>query len=292
MFFFTKEVNDEVEKYNFEIERLSKPLEIRISGKMEDKNILKSVLERWKNLASEKLVNRVILGNDEQSFENVKHIIKTYKLTAKVLPIQSESKKELVRIFSRNLLDLNDVENAYKNPKNALAEHPSSQAVASVKQRSYKAKQEEEKIGSFNRIESDVKYQFRTKQGLIIKLYQKPITRLNVDAIVNAANDRLANIGGVAEVIEKAAGQRMKRECETIIRRQRKISDGLNVVTTAGDLHYKGVIHAVGPRWHDNNYTEKSSCLKVLSTTIFNILETAEDEGYRTVAMPPISSGL
>jgi O-acetyl-ADP-ribose deacetylase (regulator of RNase III) len=42
-------------------------------------------------------------------------------------------------------------------------------------------------------------------------LYRKAITKLNVDAIVNAANDELANIGGVAEVIEKAAGPQMKR---------------------------------------------------------------------------------
>ncbi|CAC5395203.1 DTX [Mytilus coruscus] len=292
MFFFTKEVNDEVEKYHLNIERHPTPPEIRVSGKVEDKNVLASVVERWKSLVSDKLENRAIHGNCEQSFENVKRIIKTHKLTAKVLPIQSETKKELVRIFSRDVLDLNDVENAYENPKNILAEYPSSSAVASVKQRSYKGKQEEEKLGSFKQIESDVKYQFRTKQGLIIKLYKKPITRLNVDAIVNAANDMLANIGGVAEVIEKAAGPRMKKECEIIIRRKGKILDGLNVITTAGDLHYKGVIHAVGPRWHDSNYTEKSSCLNVLSTTIFNILESAEHEGYRTVAMPPISSGI
>lgn len=288
MFFFTEEINEEEEKSQLKIDRRENPTEIRICGRMKDKHISDAFMQRM-TLASDKLEHKVIHGNGEHVLEHVRRVIQMYRLKTKVLPIQSE-KNKIVRIYSLNKQDLIIVENAYEDPKNILAEHPFSPAVASEKQRSFKAKTEEEKIGSFNRIESDVKYQFSTKEGLLIKLYKKPITRLNVDAIVNAANDRLANIGGVAEVIEKAAGQRLKRECETIIRKQHKISDGLNVVTVAGDLNYNGVIHAVGPRWYD--YTEKSRCLKVLSTTIFNILDTAEFERYRTVAMPPISSGL
>jgi O-acetyl-ADP-ribose deacetylase (regulator of RNase III) len=74
---------------------------------------------------------------------------------------------------------------------------------------------------------------------VILKLYRKAIIKLNVDAIVNAANDdKLANIGGVAEVIERAAGSQMKRECEDIIRTKRKVQEGNNVTTSAGNLRH------------------------------------------------------
>ena len=55
-------------------------------------------------------------------------------------------------------------------------------------------------------------------------------------------------------------------------------------------MNYKSVIHAVGPRWHDHE--DKSQCLNILRDTIINILKTARREGYKSVAMPPISSGL
>jgi O-acetyl-ADP-ribose deacetylase (regulator of RNase III) len=75
--------------------------------------------------------------------------------------------------------------------------------------------------------------QVSSRCGNIISFLYKAIIKLNVDAIVNAANDdKLANIGGVAEVIERAAGSQMKRECEAIIRTKRKVQEGNNVTTS------------------------------------------------------------
>jgi O-acetyl-ADP-ribose deacetylase (regulator of RNase III) len=136
----------------------------------------------------------------------------------------------------------------------------------------------------------DMKYEFYTMEGLHVMLYRKAITKLNVDAIVNATNDELLNIGGVAEVIERAAGSQMKRDCKDIIRTIGKVQEGNNVTTSAGSLNYKAVIHAVGPRWYDHQ--DKSQCLNILRDTIINILITARGQRYKSVAMPPISSGL
>ena len=158
-----------------------------------------------------------------------------------------------------------------------------------VTSRSQGGRTEDRDLGSCTQM--DVKYEFDTKEGLHVKLYRMAIIKLNVDAIVNAANDdKLANIGGVAEVIERAAGSQMKRECEAIIRTKRKVQEGNIVTTSAGNLNYKAVIHAVGPRWYDHQ--DKSQCLNILKDTIINILKTACRQGYKSVAMPPISSGL
>ena len=69
-----------------------------------------------------------------------------------------------------------------------------------------------------------------------------------VDCIVNAANGMLAHGGGVAAAIARAGGPRLVEEGDRIVREQGAIPTGGAVVTTAGNLPFKGVIHAVGPR--------------------------------------------
>jgi O-acetyl-ADP-ribose deacetylase (regulator of RNase III) len=230
----------------------------------------------------------VISGNSEDTFDNVKKIIGNCKLKGKVLPLQSKQKRKIVTIFGKKDEELNTIKSAYENPGNPLAEKPSMLPETHLMSRSQGGSTEDRGIGSFTQM--DVKYEFDTQEGLHVKLYRKSITKLNVDAIVNAANDKLANIGGVAEVIEKAAGSQMKMECDDIILTKRKIQEGNNVTTSAGNLNYKAVIHAVGPRWYDHQ--DKSHCLDILKDTIINILKKASRQGYKSVAMPPISSGL
>ena len=64
-----------------------------------------------------------------------------------------------------------------------------------------------------------------------------------------------------------------------------------NVVTGAGRLQMQGVIHAVGPQWYTYPDNKKEECLIDLKNTVRNILKKAVRKGFRTVAMPPISSG-
>ena len=280
LFFFNEELNTEEEKHKLKVERTTKNgPQILIWGKETNHNVSVAVVDRLRSLVIDKLKSKVISGNSEDTFDNVMKIIHNCKLKAKVLPLQSTQNRKIVRIFGMKEEELDIIQSAYEKPSMFPETHVTS--------RSQGERTEDRGLGSFTQM--DVKYEFDTKEGLHVKLYRKAITKLNVDAIVNAANDELANIGGVAEVIERAAGSQMKRECEDIMTK-RKIQEGNNVTTTAGNLNYKAVIHAVGPRWYDHQ--DKSQCLNILKDTIINILKTACRQGYTSVAMPPISSGL
>ncbi|CAG2230042.1 PARP10_14_15 [Mytilus edulis] len=181
------------------------------------------------------------------------------------------------------------VKHAYDDP-DPFAEHVSTTPSPQVLTISQRRRQKDNNIASFPSFDAGITLEFVTNEGLFVKVYKKPITKLNVDAIVNAANDTLGNYGGVADVISKAAGYDMERECKEIVRKYGKLRDAENKVTCAGNLRYKGVIHAVGPRW--SNYHNKYDCLNVLLATVINILESARRNKFSTVAMPPISSGI
>jgi O-acetyl-ADP-ribose deacetylase (regulator of RNase III) len=107
-----------------------------------------------------------------------------------------------------------------------------------------------------------------------------------VDAIVNAANGELAHGGGVAEVISSAAGSELDDEGRAYVEEHGPIPVGEAVVTTAGRLGFKGVIHAIGPRLYDGNEEEK------LTQAVSNALLRAHERGWGSVAMPAISSGI
>jgi O-acetyl-ADP-ribose deacetylase len=78
-----------------------------------------------------------------------------------------------------------------------------------------------------------------------------------VDAIVNAANGHLAHGGGVAGIISRAAGPELDRESSLLIQKNGPLPTGSAVVTTAGKLPFKGVIHAVGPRYGEGDEETK-----------------------------------
>lgn len=107
-----------------------------------------------------------------------------------------------------------------------------------------------------------------------------------VDAIVNAANGHLAHGGGVAAVIARAAGPALEREGRAYVTTHGPIPTGEAVVTTAGDLPFRGVIHAVGPRQGKGDEEEK------LTAAVANALLRANERGWTSVAMPAISSGI
>lgn len=125
--------------------------------------------------------------------------------------------------------------------------------------------------------------------GINTKIYQGSIVKAKVGAIVNAANERLDNCGGVADVIAKAAGGKMENDCREKMKNGKKIKVSENVVTCAGNLPCRWIIHAVGPRWDDYFYKEKA--LEDLYKTVFNVLKTASESHMQSVVMPPISSG-
>jgi len=121
-----------------------------------------------------------------------------------------------------------------------------------------------------------------------IEILQGDITRMKVDAIVNAANSSLLGGGGVDGAIHRAGGQTILEECRKIVARQGRCETGNAVITTTGNLPAKYVIHAVGPVWHGGNTDEE----KLLGDAYNNSLKLAIEYKIETIAFPNISTGI
>lgn len=121
-----------------------------------------------------------------------------------------------------------------------------------------------------------------------ISLIKGDITRIQADAIVNAANSSLLGGGGVDGAIHRAGGPEILEECRKIRYRQGGCATGEAVITTAGKLPAKFVIHTVGPVWNKGSNKEE----ELLANAYRNSLRVALDNGVQTIAFPNISTGI
>ncbi len=117
---------------------------------------------------------------------------------------------------------------------------------------------------------------------------QGDLTTQAVDAIVNAANTSLLGGGGVDGAIHRKGGRAILNDCLTIIARQGGCKVGEAVITTAGNLPAKHVIHTVGPVWAGGHKNEPN----LLRNAYQNSLKLAVENGLKTVAFPNISTGI
>ena len=102
----------------------------------------------------------------------------------------------------------------------------------------------------------------------MIKLQLGDITKIGVDAIVNAANSSLLGGGGVDGAIHRAGGRAILDECRKIVERQGGCPTGEAVITTAGNMSARYVIHTVGPVWHGGMNDEDKLLAPCLLTNL------------------------
>lgn len=122
----------------------------------------------------------------------------------------------------------------------------------------------------------------------MIKLVKGDITQMSVDAIVNAANSSLMGGGGVDGAIHRAAGNTILDECKAWVSEHGKLSTGKAMLTSAGELPIKGIIHTVGPVWRGGTENED----QLLAACYINALHIAYEEGFSSIAFPNISTGI
>ena len=119
-------------------------------------------------------------------------------------------------------------------------------------------------------------------ENRVLELLDGDITEMQTDAIVNAANARLILGGGVAGAIRRKGGPEIQQECDKI----GGTFVGGAVITTAGNLKAKHVIHAVGPRMGEGNENEK------LKNATLNSLKVADENNLKSISFPAISAGI
>ncbi len=117
-----------------------------------------------------------------------------------------------------------------------------------------------------------------------VDIQKTDITKLDVDAIVNAANANLADGAGVCGAIHSAAGPGLLTECQAL----GGCDTGDAKITAGYDLPARHVIHAVGPVWQGGGHNEA----KLLANCYRNSILLAEQHGLKSIAFPAISCGI
>ena len=118
--------------------------------------------------------------------------------------------------------------------------------------------------------------------GTVLELVEGDITEFEVEAIVNAANTKLELGSGVAGAIRDKGGPSIQKECNRI----GGTSVGSAVITGAGELNARHVIHAVGPKMGEGDEDRK------LSSAVRSALALADRHGLKSIALPAISTGV
>lgn len=128
----------------------------------------------------------------------------------------------------------------------------------------------------------------REIEGGRLEIVLGDITSAGVDAVVNAANSRLAGGGGVDGAIHRAAGaEKLQAACKEIIKKIGKLPAGEAVETPGFNLPVKKIIHTVGPIWRGGNNGEP----EILASAYRKSLALASESGLQSIAFPAISCG-
>ncbi|XP_063788871.1 protein mono-ADP-ribosyltransferase PARP9 [Pseudophryne corroboree] len=128
------------------------------------------------------------------------------------------------------------------------------------------------------------------QKKVLVSVWKDDMTRQNVDTVVNAANDKLDHIGGLALALANAGGPRITQESKDHIYRYGKLNAGDIAVTSGGNLPCRAIIHAVGPMWYSGT---AQKCEYELQKVIKEVLDYVnKHKDLTSVAIPAISSGI
>jgi O-acetyl-ADP-ribose deacetylase (regulator of RNase III) len=127
----------------------------------------------------------------------------------------------------------------------------------------------------------------RTFEHGRLTLKEGDITKQETEAIVNAANSSLMGGGGVDGAIHRAGGPSILFECKEIVKSMGRLPPGQAVITTAGDMPSRYVIHTVGPIWRGGGQDEA----RTLASCYTESLKLAQQRGIGSVSFPSISTG-
>ncbi|MGC8972225.1 MAG: macro domain-containing protein [bacterium] len=119
-----------------------------------------------------------------------------------------------------------------------------------------------------------------------IKVIEGDITEEEVECIVNPANSYLQHGGGVAGAIVRKGGRIIQEESDIYIRTYGPLPVGKAIITSAGSLKARYIIHTVGPRWGEGDEENK------LKSAIINVLELATKKGIKSISIPAVSCGI
>jgi len=125
-----------------------------------------------------------------------------------------------------------------------------------------------------------------TEHQTEIQLIQGDITTVKADGVVNPANSQLMHGGGLAGTLARKAGPSLQKESAAWIQEHGPVSHSSPASTSAGNLPFKAIIHAVGPVWGSGNEKAK------LRSAVLGSLNRALDLGLESLALPAISTGI
>ncbi|KAM4889417.1 protein mono-ADP-ribosyltransferase PARP14 [Thomomys bottae] len=133
------------------------------------------------------------------------------------------------------------------------------------------------------------KFKRKLSPGVTLIAQKGDLTQFPVDVVVNAANEDLRHIGGLAAALFRAAGPELQEDCEQIVKTKGKILPGSATISKAGKLPCHHVIHAVGPQWKEE---KAQRCVHLLKTAVICSLLLAENYNCQSIAIPAVSSGM
>uniref|UniRef100_A0A671M0P1 Poly [ADP-ribose] polymerase n=2 Tax=Sinocyclocheilus anshuiensis TaxID=1608454 RepID=A0A671M0P1_9TELE len=149
-------------------------------------------------------------------------------------------------------------------------------------------KEDQFAVGSFEDI-GQISCEVRMPGGVTVTVRKADICKLHVDAVVNAANEDLKHIGGLALALLEAAGPSLQQNCDLHTKANGPLNPGDAIITAAGRLPCKYVVHAVGPRFSDS---DRRTTVQHLRHAVRESLNQASSRNCSSIAIPVISSGI